>query len=285
MSICILVDSACDIQPSDAQKHDISIIPLRVAFGEVEYLDSVTISHDEFFDKLIESDILPTTSQISPYDYEQAIENALQKYDEVLIMTISSKLSGCFQSASLAAQNFEGRVKVFDTLNACIGQGLMVMDAVKLRNEGCSLEEMYNRLTIDRDRVCLLALLDTLEYLKKGGRISAATAMAGTLLSIKPVITIFNGEVCVLGKARGSKNANNKLNELVTENGGIDSSMPIKLAYSGTDKSMLLKYITDSQHLFPEGIDPFDSSLSTSIGSTIGTHVGPGAIAVAFFKN
>lgn len=283
MSIKIIVDSACDIIPADAQKDDVSIIPLKLTFGETEYLDAVTITHDEFFEKLIESDVLPTTSQISPYEYEQTIRDALAKYDEVLLITISSKLSGCYQNACLAAQDFEGRVKVFDSMNASLGEGLLVMDAVKLRDEGLSLDEIYDRLMADRDRVCVLALLDTLEYLKKGGRISAATAMAGTLLSIKPVIAVYKGEVCLLGKARGSKNANNKLNELIQEKGSIDTDLPIRLAYSGSEKTMLLKYITDSMHLFPEEVNPYAPGVICSIGSTIGTHIGPGAIGVFFF--
>lgn len=283
MSIKIIVDSACDIIPADAQKDDITIIPLKLTFGETEYLDAVTITHDEFFEKLIESDVLPTTSQISPYEYEQTMSDALTKYDEVLLITISSKLSGCYQNACLAAQNFEGRVKVFDSLNASLGEGLLVMDAVKLRNEGLTLDEIYDKLMSDRERVCVLALLDTLEYLKKGGRISAATAMAGTLLSIKPVIAVYKGEVCLLGKARGSKNANNKLNELIREKGSIDTDLPIRLAYSGGEKAMLLKYISDSMHLFPEEIDPYAPDIISSIGSTIGTHIGPGAIGVFFF--
>lgn len=283
MSLKIVTDSGSDITPEMAEKLGITLIPMKVFFAEKEYLDKVTLSTEEFYEKLIESDTLPTTSQISPYEYEKCLKNVLGPNDEALVMTISSRLSGCYQSACLAAGDFDGRVKVFDTLNVCVGEMLFVLEAVRMRNEGMSTDEIIESLTGDLKKVKLIAMLDTLEYLKKGGRINAAAAIAGSLLGIKPVITIYDGEVAVLGKARGSKNSYNKLVELINASGKIDFSRPFRFVYSGTDPALLNKYITDSIHLLPKSVDPFNPDYTTSIGCVIGTHVGPGAVGVAFF--
>lgn len=283
MSVKILVDSACDISPELAATLDIKVLPLKIYFSEKEYLDKVNLTTEEFYSKLIESDTLPTTSQISPYEYEEAVKSVLCPGDEILILTLSSKLSGCYQSACLAAGEFDGQVKVFDTLNVCVGEMLFVLEAVRLRDEGKSADKIIESLSGDIKKVKLIAMLDTLEYLKKGGRINAATAMAGSLLGIKPVITIYDGEVAVLGKARGSKNIYNKLVELIEDSGGIDFLRPFRFVYSGTDPSLLNKYIADSLHLLPKSVDPFNPDYTTSIGCVIGTHVGPGAVGVAFF--
>ena len=283
MSLKIVVDSGSDITPETAEKLGITLIPMKVYFGDKEYLDKVTLTTEDFYAKLIESDTLPTTSQISPYDYENVSRELLSSCDEVLILTISSRLSGCYQSACLAAGEFDGRVKVFDTLNVCVGEMLFVLEAVRMRDEGKSADEIVKSLTDDLKKVKLIAMLDTLEYLKKGGRINAATAIAGSLLGIKPVITIYDGEVAVLGKARGSKNVYNKLVELINASGEIDFSRPFRFVYSGTDPSLLNKYINDSLHLLPNSVDPFNPDYTTSIGCVIGTHVGPGAVGVAFF--
>ena len=283
MSLKILTDSGSDLTPELAEKLHVKLLPMKVHFGDADYLDKVTITNNEFFEKLIESDTLPTTSQIAPYDYEEALKEVLEPGDEALILTISSKLSGCFQSARLAAGEFDARVEVFDTLNVCVSELLFVLEAVRMRDEGLSLDEIIAALREDLKKVKLVAMLDTLEYLKKGGRISAATALAGSLLGIKPVITIYDGEVALLGKARGSKNIHNKLVELINASGGIDFSRPFRFVYSGNDRSLLDKYITDSLHLLPNDVDPFNPDYITGIGCVIGTHVGPGAVGVAFF--
>ncbi|MBO4617495.1 MAG: DegV family protein [Lachnospiraceae bacterium] len=283
MSLKILVDSASDLTPEEALKLNVTLLPMKVHFGDTDYLDKIDITNNEFFEKLIESDTLPTTSQISPYDYEEALKEAMGPDDEALILTLSSCLSGCYQSACLAASEYDGRVKVFDTLNVCVAEMLFVLEAARLRDEGKSVDEIIESLSDDIKKVKLVAMLDTLEYLKKGGRINSATALAGSLLGIKPVITIYDGEVALLGKARGSKNIHNKLVELINASGGIDFSRPFRFVYSGTDRTLLDKYIADSLHLLPSGVNPYNPVYITGIGCVIGTHVGPGAVGVAFF--
>ena len=280
MSIRIICDSASDISKEMAQKWDVTVLPIKTIFGEQEYLDGVNMTHQEFFEKLIETDELPTTSQIAPYDYEKAFKEVVEAGDTAICITISSKLSGCHQSAHIAGDEYPENVFIVDSENVCIGEQILVKLAVKLRDEGKSAQEIVEILNKEKKNIRLIALLDTLEYLKKGGRISGAAAFAGALLSIKPVIGVVDGEVTVVGKARGSKNGNNMLMSLVEKEGGIHFDKPYCLAYSGLSDTLLQKYIKDSAKLYEGKVEMLPIC---TIGSTIGTHVGPGAIAAAFF--
>ncbi len=280
MSVRIIVDSASDITLDRAAELEVDVIPLKTIFGEEEYLDGVTISHKEFYEKLIESDVHPTTSQIPPYEFEERFAEAKEAGDTVLCITLSSKLSGTYQSANIAAEDYEDIVTIVDTENVAIGEHLLIELAVKLRGEGKSAKEIAEVLNVEKKKIRLIALLDTLEYLKKGGRISGTAAAVGGLLSIKPVIAIENGEIAVLGKARGSRNGQNLLREYSTKQGNIDYTKSCLLAYTGLSDELLRKYIADSQELYAG----FGKQLPIcTIGSSIGTHAGPGAIAVAFF--
>ena len=280
MSIRIICDSASDITKETAKELGVTVLPLTTLFGTEEYLDGVNMSHQEFFEKLVETDELPTTSQIAPFDYEKVFREAIEAGDSVICITLSSKLSGCNQSAHIAAEEFGDQIHIVDSENVCIGERILIELAVRLREEGKSAQEITDILNEEKKNVRLIALLDTLEYLKKGGRISSAAAFAGTLLSIKPVSGIENGEVAMLGKARGSKNGNNLLISLVEKEGGINFDKPYCVAYSGLSDTLLQKYMKDSAHLYEGQVDEL---AVCTIGSTIGTHAGPGAIAAAFF--
>ena len=153
--------------------------------------------------------------------------------------------------------------------------------ALRLKDQGMAAKEIAAELEQARKRIRLLALLDTLEYLKKGGRISKSVAMVGGMLSIKPVISVVDGEVAMLGKARGSRNGSNLLVQEIGKAGGVDFSMPYYLGYTGLDDSLLRKYIEDSSALWSGHTDALPIC---TVGGTIGTHVGPGAVAVAFFR-
>lgn len=280
MSIRIITDSACDISQEEAEKLDICVIPMTTTFGDTDYLDGVTLSNREFYEKLIESDVLPKTSLINPNRYTEYFERECKGDQQVICITISAKLSGCYQSAVVAAEDYEGKVFVIDSNNVCVGEQLLVRYAVRLRDQGLSAQEILNKLEEKKNSIRLVALLDTLEYLKKGGRVSTVTAFAGNLLSIKPVIAVEDGEIVFLGKARGSKNGNNFLIQQVEKSGGIDLSMPFTLAYTGLSDALLQKYIADSSALYENYSGELPICL---IGSTIGTHVGPGAIALSYF--
>lgn len=275
----IITDSTADFTAAEAAELGIDIVHLRTRFGDEEYIDGVDITPHQFYEKLVESDVLPTTSQPSPAEFEAAFASALEEAGEVVAITISSSLSGTYQSAVIAAETFGGRVRVVDSLSASIGEQVIVRRAAQLAAEGLSAAELAGRIEAERGDVCVLALLDTLEYLKRGGRISAAAAFAGGVLAIKPVITLRDGAVVMAGKARGSKNGGNLLNQFA-EKRGIDFSRPYLLGYTGLSDALLMKYAADSGELWRSYTEELPV---TAIGSVIGTHGGPGAIAVAFF--
>ena len=275
----IITDSTADFTAAEAAELGIDIVHLRTRFGDEEYVDGIGLSPMQFYEKLVESDVMPCTSQPSPAEFESAFSAALETADEVVAITISAELSGTYQSAVIAAGGFDGRVRVVDSRSASIGEQILVRYAARLASEGRPAAEIESLLAANRSRICVLALLDTLEYLKRGGRISAAVAFAGGVLSIKPVVTLRDGAVALVGKARGSKNGGNMLNQLV-EKHGIDFSMPYLLGYTGLSDALLMKYVSDSAALWRSHADELPV---TSIGSVIGTHAGPGGIAVAFF--
>ena len=281
MAVQLISDSACDISQSEAKELNVTILPLKTLIDGVEYLDGVTITPQEFYDKLETCKQLPSTSQLSPAEFEDVFRPAVDRGDEVVVITISEKLSGTLQSAVIASADYAGKVWVVDSESVTIGQRILVMYAARLRDAGLSGQEIAEQLERIKSRVCLLARVDTLEYLVRGGRLSKTAGIAGTVLNIKPVLSVEDGVVKVLGKARGSRQSNNMLTEFIQKKGGVDFSLPVMLAYSGTDDALLKGYIDNSRALW-EG--HFNSLPMTMIGSTISTHAGPGAIAVAFFS-
>ena len=278
MSVRLIVDSTADLAPG--LKERMHIVPLTILFGQEEYVDGVTIDHERFYEKLVESDVMPTTSQASPEAFAAEFRKAKEAGDEAVVLTVSSKLSGTFQSAMIAAQDFDN-VYLVDSLTVAIGAGILAEYALSLIDEGLSAAEIARILTAEREKVRVLAMLDTLEYLRRGGRVSGAVALAGNLLSIKPVAEIRNGEIVMLGKARGSKQGNNLLIREIEQDGGIDFNRPLLLGYTGLSDAVLQKYIRDSAFLWENDRVELTSVI---IGSVIGTHAGPGAIGVAYFR-
>lgn len=288
--IKIITDSGSDILQEECDK--VRVLPLHVSFGEEHYRDGVDLLHETFYEKLIETDVLPKTSQISPYEFMEAYRQELdadasagegQMSDkQILVITLSSRLSGTYQSACIAAEEFEGQVYVVDSENVTVGQKCLVMRAVELVEADYGIDEIVGILEEEKKQIQLIALLDTLEYLKKGGRISAASAALGNALSIKPVVGVGAGEILVLGKAHGSKNGKNLLMQRTKQAGGIDFSRPFYLGYTGLSDKLICKYIEDSRMLWEKAHTKEELPI-VSVGAAIGTHVGPGAIAVAFF--
>ena len=278
MNVKIIVDSTADMRPEVAAK--VGIVPLSVYFGDREFVSGVDINPKQFYEMLVESDTLPTTSQPAPYLFEEAFEKAVSEGYEVVCLTCAGKLSGTNQSANIAAAEFEGKVHVVDSCTIAIGLGILAEYALELAAQGLSAEEIVWKLLRKREKIKVLALVDTLEYLKKGGRISSAVALAGGLLNIKPVISVNGGEIKLLGKARGSRQGNNLLVQEIQKAGGVDFAMPVMLGYTGLSDALLQKYIQDSVDLWKDNVENLPVSI---VGSVVGTHVGPGAVAVAFF--
>lgn len=279
--IKFIVDSASDIELREAEELGVTLIPLHIRFGDEEFEDGVTLSHREFFEKLVESAELPQTSQINEFAWEEAFGKLTADGSEVIAVTISSKLSGTYSGAVKAAGKFGGKVFVVDSLNACAGERILFEYALRIAKDGClTAAEIVGELEAKKSKIQVIAVLDTLKYLRKGGRISAAAAFTGELLSIKPVVSVVKGEVKLAGKAIGSKKGNNLLMQLVKKCGGIDFDMPYAVVYSGLSDEYLQKYLRDSKALWEGKTDKIPSHI---IGCTIGTHIGPNAVGVAFF--
>lgn len=278
MKTRIITDSTADLMKESKER--VHIVPLTVCFGEEEYIDGVTIDHKEFYQKLVETDVLPTTSQATPAAFEKEYELASQAGEAAVVITISSKLSGTYQSAMIAAEEYEN-VYVVDSGTGAVGSGILTEMALRYLDAGMDAQTIAQKLNEDKQKIVIVALVDTLEYLKKGGRISKTVAFAGSVLNIKPVLSVIDGEINLLGKARGSKMGNNLLVQEIEKSGGVDFSKPVLLGYTGLSDALLLKYIEDSKHVWEQGLSQVRY---TTMGSVIGTHVGPGAVAVAYFK-
>lgn len=277
MNTRIIVDSTADVPA--AIKNRLTIVPLTILFGDEEYQDGITISHTDFYEKLTTSEIHPSTSQPTPAAFIEAYEEAKKAGDDVIVITISSKLSGTYQSATLAAEDYEN-VFVLDSRTATLGTGILTMRAFELIDQGVSAKEIAEILMEERKQISLVAVFDTLEYLKRGGRISKAAAFAGGVLSIKPVIGIEDGVIEILGKARGNKQGMAMMSEEIQKL-SVDFTKPVLFGYTGNSDKSLQKYLKSSEDMWREGMDEFTT---TMIGSVIGTHAGPGAFAAAFFK-
>lgn len=273
----IILDSTTDLLPE--WKRQATVVPLTIHFGETEYLDGVTIDHRKFYALLASCDTLPTTSQATPASFLPVFQQVHQAGEEAVVLTLSSKLSGTYQSAVIAAQDYP-EIQVVDSQTVAIGAGILARYAMDLAKAGMDARHIAQELLRVRDRIHVVALLDTLEYLKKGGRISKAAAVTGGLLSIKPVLAIENGEISMLGKARGSRQGNQLLVRQIEAAGGVDVSMPLLLGYTGCQESQLEQFVLDSADLWKEHKGGLPR---TCIGSTVGVHAGPGAVAVAFY--
>ena len=287
MAIRIIVDSSADIEEDYARDHGIQIIPMTITFGNEEFAEGVDITRTEFFQRLVETDELPRTSQIPPMVFQDIFQEIVTAGDTAVVITLSSHISGTYQSACIAAAPFKESVLVVDSENATIGERLLAERAWALREEGLSAADIAYCLDQEKKDIRLVASLDTLEYLHRGGRISGAAAAIGGLLSIKPVVGVVDGDVVVLGKARGSKASRNMVFEEIEKAGGVDLTRPIWVAYSGLSDKTARKYIADSLAIATEkGLisspDEIEMPL-TLVGAVIGTHVGPGGVAFAFF--
>ena len=275
--IRILTDSASDILPAEAEQLGVTVIPLNVTLEDGTVLrDGVDMTPTVYYGVMARCHKLPTTSQPSPDAFAQLFDQVEAAGDSAVVLTISHKLSGTYQSACIAAEGRE-RIFVVDTMSASIGSGILAPYAID--NAHLHAGELAALLERRRQDVCIIGLVDTLEYLKKGGRISKTAAFAGGLLNIHPVLTLTDGEVTIIGKARGSRQGNNLLVQKIHESGGIDFSMPLLLGYSGLSDALLQKYVADSAPLWENGTEALES---VCIGSVIGTHAGPGAFGLAF---
>ena len=275
--IQIVTDSTCDLDQETAKALGIHIIPMTLYFGERSFIDGVTLDRETFDDMLAKTDKLPTTSQLNPMDILDAISPFLEKGDDVVGIFLSSRLSGTFQSASIAAAMSESsHFYLVDSLNVTFGLALLVRIACRLRDEGKSAAKITETLEDLKGRVRLVAVVDTLKYLQMGGRISAASAVMGNLLGINPLVGVVDGAVEAIGKARGRKSAFRHLLTLCGQD-APDVRYPVYFGHTHAPDAM-----TELQNLVTPTLDSPAEIFAAEIGSVIGTHVGPGATGLAY---
>lgn len=279
MSVRIIVDSTADLIP--AVKERVEVVPMTVHFGDVEYIDGVTITHQEFYKKLIESDELPNTSQATPASYLPFFEEITEVGDSAVVLTLASSLSGTYQSAMIAAADFDN-IYVVDSESVAIGTGILAEYVLQLVDSGMNAQSIAEKIEVEKKNVCILALVDTLEYLQRGGRVSKTVAFAGGLLNIKPVLGVKNGEISMLGKARGARQGNSLIITEIVKAGGIDYSKPLLFGYTGLTDEFIKRFIEENSNVWSKAVNEINITL---VGSVIGTHTGPGVVAVAFFNN
>ena len=276
MAVQLIIDSASDLTAEEAKALGVKLIPIPINFGEQEYLSGVNITQEEFYNKLASCKELPTTSQPAPYEFEKAFQEVKDAGDEAVVLCISSALSGTYQSARAIAQEYSDCVWVVDTLSVTIGQRLLLDYALQLREKGYNAQRLAEEIENAKTRLTVYGIVNTLDYLVKGGRLSKAAGAAGTLLGIRPVLTVRDGVLQVISKARGVKAAHAALNKLVEET-PQDPNMPAMIAHTGTDdadRTGVLEAADLKWSMGPRGI----------VGSTVGTHTGPHLICLGYFK-
>lgn len=276
--IKIITDSTSDISQKQAKELGITVLPLRVIFKDGEYEDGIDLQIDEFYNKLVNSDSLPSTSQLTPEQFIPLFEEAKSNQDSVIVITLSSHLSGTYQSAVIAKDMCEyDNIHIVDSQSVTLGLQILVRQTIDLLNKGCSVEEIVETLETTKNKIHVFALVETLEYLKKGGRLSSVGAFAGTILNIKPIVEVKNGKVDVAGKARGLTGAFGKMINLIEQYGGIDTSKYYCLGFTGK-KDNLNAFLE-----YTKGKLDLKDGLVSPIGSVVGTHTGPGVCGIAFY--
>ena len=282
MSIKFIVDSASDITPAEAKEMGVTVVPLKTIFGEEEYLDGLTLDYKGFYEKLYEYGEKPKTAQISPYIFGEEFKKELALGNDVICIDLSKLVSGCYQSACVAKQELGAdNIHVIDSKTVAMSERALVQLGIKLANEGKSANEIADILTKKADDLRLIVLLENLDYLTSGGRISKEDAAGNNANGVRPIIALEEGKVAMKGKARGTKAAYDLLNQLIEESGGIDFDLPYSVGFGGLSDELAKKYMEANKEFF--NATSIDEIPLYPIACTIGAHLGPNTIAVGFF--
>ncbi len=270
MSFVIVVDTTCDLSIEEAKLLDVEMLPLMVNFKDESFKDKYEITNEQFFKKLAESDQLPTTSLISPTTFEETFHKYHDK--DILVLTIASKLSGTYQSAVIAKDLCErDNIHIVDSTNTTLGLANLLRVAVELRDSNTDVKLAAAKLIDFASRLKLIAVIDVLDYLIKGGRLSKTSGMVGSVLGVKPLIKVEDGVIASIGKARGMSKAYDLARKIFQEE--YDSELPITFGHSvAYDEGKTLQRCC--------GIE---TAFFGEVGSVVGTHAGPGACGVAYF--
>lgn len=277
MSIRILADSVSDLPESYQKQYNIEILPLMVNFENESFRDGIDLKTDEFFKKLKEATKLPTTSQVNPGTFIETFERIIAAGDEAVVILMSSDMSGTY-NAALSAIEYIGtdKISVIDSRAISFGYGLLVIEAARMAERGEGREAIAKAIGAQVSQMVNLFVVDTLEYLQKGGRLSAGEAFIGNLLSIKPIITIEDGKLKSLDKVRGRKKAVKWiLDYLQSEN--IDLSNKTVGFFHADDEEHMEEFMQEIvQKYQPKEI------IRSTVGTVVGTHSGPGCVAISF---
>ena len=275
--IRILTDSTCDLLPKYLEKFDVEVLPLSVTFGDETFRDGVDLTHEEFYARLANAEKLPTTAQIPPALFEDAFRKHVEAGDEVLAILISSGISGTYQSACIAKEAVgSDAVHVVDSRQATLSLGLLVHLACLLRNNGKPVEEIERILNEIKKYARMWVIIDTLKYLKMGGRVSPAASVVGEIMGIKPLVTMEEGAVAVAGKVRGKAAAIKWVLGRMHMQNKADTHSAYVFGHTNAPES--LEEFLDHFTLFTKTV------IETRVGAVIGTHGGPGCIGVAYFE-
>ncbi|MCL2540595.1 MAG: DegV family protein [Firmicutes bacterium] len=278
MAIRIITDSASDLPISLQKELGITIMQVPVFIEEKEYVNDGSAGYKDFYTTIAKLSAPPKTAQINPYRMEEEFKHWLGKSNEIIGMFMSSELSGTHQSALMARNMLDGQqIYIVDTKNITVGLGLLVLEAVRLRDAGMTARDIYERLSELKNRVKLFAVVDTLKYLKMGGRISGTAALIGTMLNIKPLVQVFEGKVLPLAKAKGYSKAVQEIFGFI-EKHPIDTALGAVIAHSdaldgaqGFARQVKARYDVEIKGIH-------------ELGPALGSHVGPGGIGIAYFE-
>ncbi|HDP69903.1 MAG TPA: DegV family protein [Actinobacteria bacterium] len=277
--VAIVTDSTADFELSYYEKHDVSMVPLTVRFENEMFKDWIDIKPKEFYQKLMASNVLSKTSQPTVAEFEEVYKRLSEKCSHIISIHLSSKLSGTIQSAQIASENVDIPVTIIDGKLASLATGVLVDLAVKARDEGKTAKEIIQVVEKASEKTKILFIVDTLKYLQLGGRIGKAQALVGSLLNVKPILTLEDGVVAPLKKVKGTKKAIQEIVSIVKKN--INQSRPYYLVLAhgnAPDNLSYLKIVFAEAELKPTWL------VEGEIGSVIGTYTGPGAMAVVYYQ-
>ncbi len=280
MGIRLITDSTADLPASMVEQYNIRVLPLTVRFGDQQYKDKEELGSQEFYEKLSQAEELPTTSQIPPETFIQAFQEEIDKGNQIIGIFISSQASGTFQSANIAKAEFpDANIILIDSMMLCMGMGLLVITVARMLQEGKTIEEILAKVEQLKGKIEHLFCVDTLKYLRKGGRIKASTAILGEVLNIKPILNVEDGITQTIGKVRGSKKIIPYYVNHIKQTIDIENTKFMSVCHA-VQPELAEKMIQKIR----EEINFQGEIIESEVGAVIGTHSGPGVLAVFYVK-
>ncbi|MPW24602.1 DegV family EDD domain-containing protein [Alkalibaculum sp. M08DMB] len=280
MGIRIVTDSASDLNIDIEKKYNIEIVPLTVNFDSQSYKDRVEITSEEFFNKLDESKVIPSTSQVNPKEFEDVFKSIIDEGDEILGIFLSSHLSGTYNAALIAKDMLKSnQITIIDSQMVSLSEGLLVYKAAVMASQGKSVNDIVEYINQVKESLKTIIVVDTLDYLRKGGRLTASQAFIGGILNLKPILTMSQGKLVPLNKVRGRKKTLQWINNWLKENNVDLTDKTIYIVHARDEK-----YLEELETMLIEEFGVKDI-IKSEVGAIVGTHSGPGAIGMCFIPH